>query len=56
MQTRSGGARVVHHLAVVAGETLGAGTQVRVRFGVLAGAPVLAGLVGAAVVQIWGED
>lgn len=46
------GAGVVHLLAGRAGEALGTGATILVRSGVLAGAAVLAWLVGAAVVQV----
>lgn len=53
---RSGHTRVVHHLAVEAGEPLRARTLVLVRGGVLACASVLARLVSPAVVQICNKN
>lgn len=44
------GTGVLHDLALCAGETLGACAAVLVRCGVLAGAAVLAGFMGAAVI------
>lgn len=45
--------RVVHHLTVEAAEAIRASAKVLVGRGVLAGASVLARLVGAAVIQIY---
>ena len=50
--TGLGGTRVVHHLTVDAAEAIRASAQILVGRGVLAGASVLARLVGSAVVQI----
>lgn len=52
VKTRSRGAGVVHHLAVGAGETLRTRAQVVVGSGVLARAPVHAGFVSTAIIQI----
>ena len=52
---RARGARVVYHLTVVAGESLGTGAAVLVGPSVFAGAAIDARLVGATEVEICGR-